>query len=179
NRPTKWERLRSIAQELGTIARRGRHVWRLVPGKQRVALFGALAVMSLASAANTSIWFCLRGLVNSVDPALHPGSSAAALTGVAASYLAIIAGAYLVRECMNVLRRFLVEKACTRIDKDMYVRVVAHLMKVDLTVLAQDHVGALYGRINRSVEGLVRFLRLAFLELVPAMLTGGLALAWS
>ena len=75
---------------------------------------------------------------------------------------------------MNVLRRFLVEKTCTRIDKDMYVRVVAHLMKVDLSVLAQDQVGALYGRINRSVEGLVRFLRLTFLEFVPALLTGEL-----
>src|SRR5439155_20515783 len=106
----------------------------------------------------------------------HPGSSTASLTGVAAFYLAVIAGAYLVRECMNVLRRFLVENTCTRIDKDMYVRVVAHLMKVDLTVLAQDHVGALYGRINRSVEGLVRFLRLTFLEFLPALLTGGFAL---
>jgi len=49
-RPTKWERLRGIAQELGTIARRGRHVWRLVPWRQRLGLFGALAVMALASA---------------------------------------------------------------------------------------------------------------------------------
>ncbi len=176
-RPTKRERLRSIARELGTIARRGRHVWRLVPGRQRLSLFGAIGVMSLAAAANTSIWFCLRGLINAVDPSLHPGSSAAALTGIAAFYLAIIAGAYLVRECMNVLRRFLVERTCTRIDKDMYVRVVAHLMKVDLTVLAQDHIGALYGRINRSVEGLVRFVRLTFLEFAPALLTGGFALA--
>jgi ATP-binding cassette, subfamily B, bacterial len=176
-RPTKWERLRAIAQELGTIARRGRHVWRLVPWRQRLGLFGALAVMSLASAANTAIPVCLGRLVNSVDPTTHPGSTATALTAIAAFYLAIIAGAYLVRESMNVLRRFLVEKTCTRIDKDMYVRVVAHLMKVDLTVLAQDHVGALYGRINRSVEGLVRFLRITFLEFVPAIFTGSFALA--
>ena len=93
---------------------------------------------------------------------------------MAATYLAVIAVAYLVRESMNVLRRFLVERTCTRIDKDMYVRVVAHLMKVDLTVLAQDHIGALYGRINRSVEGLVRFLRLTFLEFAPALLHGEL-----
>ena len=39
-------------------------------------------------------------------------------------YLALIAGAYLVRESMNVLRRFLVERTCTRIDKDMYVRII-------------------------------------------------------
>jgi ATP-binding cassette, subfamily B, bacterial len=176
-RPTKWQRLRAIARELGTIARRGRHVWRLVPWRHRLGLFGALAVMSLAGAANASIAVCLGELVKAVDPAKHPGSTAAALTGIAAFYLAIIAGAYVVRESMNVLRRFLVERTCTRIDKDMYVRIVAHLMKVDLSVLAQDHVGALYGRINRSVEGLVRFLRLTFLEFVPAILMGGFALA--
>ena len=154
-----------------------RHVWRLVPWRQRLSLFGAIGVMSLASAANMAIALCLGQLVESVDPAEHPGSTAAALSAVAAYYLAIIAAAYLVRESMNVLRRFLVERTCTRIDKDMYVRVVAHLMKVDLTVLAQDHIGALYGRINRSVEGLVRFLRLTFLEFVPAIFTGSFALA--
>jgi ATP-binding cassette subfamily B protein len=176
-RPTKWERLRGTAQELGTIAHRGRQVWRLVPWRHRLSLFGALAVMSLASASNTAIWLCVGGLINAVDPATHPGSTTAALSRIAGVYLAIVAAAYLVRECMNVLRRFLVEKTCTRIDKDMYVRVVAHLMKVDLAVLAQDHIGAVYGRINRSVEGLVRFVRLTFLEFVPALLTGGFALA--
>ncbi len=176
-RPTRRERLRGIARELGIVVRRGRQVWRLVPWRHRLALLGALVVMSLASAANTAIPVCLGQLVNSVDPAEHPGRSAAALGRVAVFYLTVIAGAYLVRESMNVVRRFLVERTCTRIDKDMYVRVVAHLMKVDLTVLAQDHVGALYGRINRSVEGLVRFVRLTFLEFVPAILTGSFALA--
>ena len=79
-RPTKWERLRGIAQELGTIARRGRHVWRLVPWRHRLSLFGALGVMSLASAANTAIAVCLGELVNVVNPATHPGSTAAALS---------------------------------------------------------------------------------------------------
>jgi ATP-binding cassette subfamily B protein len=141
-----------------------------------LALGGALLVMSLASAANTAIPLCLGWLIDAVNPEAHSGRTPDALLRTAAVYLAIIGGAYLVREAMNVLRRFLVEYTCTRIDKDMYVRVVAHLMKVDLTVLAQEHVGALYGRINRSVEGLVRFLRLTFLEFVPALLTGGFAL---
>ena len=105
-------------------------------------------------------------------PAARPRPS----TAVAVYYLSLIAGAYFVRESMNVLRRFLVERTCTRIDKDMYVRVVSHLMKVDLTVLAQDQVGALYGRITRSIEGLVRFLRVSFLEFVPAIFTGSFAL---
>ena len=120
-----------------------------------MALVGTLAIMCLSSAASTVIPLCLRQLIDSVGPAKNPSRTPADLTRVTAFYPAIIGSAYLVRESMNVLRRFLVENTCTRIDKDMYVRVVAHLMKVDLTVLAQDHVGALYGRINRSVEGLI------------------------
>ena len=92
-------------------------------------------------------------------------------------YLAVIGGAYLVREVMNVLRRFLVEDTCTRIDRDMSVRVVSHLLKVDLSVLAQDQVGALYGRITRGVDGLVRFFRVGFLDFVPALLVGTFALS--
>ena len=80
------------------------------------------------------------------------------------------------REVMNVLRRFLVEDTCTRIDRDMYVRVVSHLLKVDLSVLAQEQVGSLYGRITRSVDGLVRFMRVGFLDFVPALLIGAFAL---
>src|SRR5262249_19650847 len=176
-RRRKFGGLQGIVRELCTIARRGRQVWRLVPWRHRLALGSALVVMSLASAANTAIPLCLGQLIDAVNPEANPGRSQAVLMRVAAIYLAIIGGAYIVREAMNVLRRYLVENTCTRIDKDMYVRVVAHLMKVDLTVLAQDHIGALYGRINRSVEGLVRFLRITFLEFVPALLTGGFALA--
>ncbi len=176
-RATRLERLRGVGRELGMIARRGRQVWRLIPRRHQLALVATLAVMSFASAASTVIPLCLRQLIDSVDPKNNPAKSAADLSWVAAYYLAIIGAAYFVRESMNVLRRYLVENTCTRVNKDMYVRVVAHLMKVNLTVLAQDHVGALYGRINRSVEGLVRFLRVTFLEFVPALLTGSFALA--
>jgi ATP-binding cassette subfamily B protein len=174
---TKLEELRGIATELSVIARRSRQVWRLVSWRERLALVGAMAVMSLGSAASTVIPLSLGRLVNGVDPTTHPGSTPGELSRVAAIYLVIIAMAYLVRESMNVLRRFLVEKSCTQIDKEMYVRVISHLMKVDLSALAEDYVGALYGRIHRSVEGLVRFLRVTFLEFVPALFTGSFALA--
>ena len=176
-RRRKFEGLRGIAREFGLIARRGRQVWRLVSWRHRLALGGALLIMSLAGVSNTAIAVGVGQLIDAADPTKHPGRTPEALMQVAAVYLTLIGGVYLVREAMNVLRRYLVENTCTRIDKDTYVRVVAHLMKVDLTVLAQDRIGGLYGRINRSVEGLVRFLRIAFLDFVPALLTGGFALA--
>ena len=67
-----------------------------------------------------------------------------------------------------MFRRFLVENACTRIDKDLCVRLVSHLMEVDLATLSFEQVGAIHGRIHRSVEGYVRFLRIV----VPGLLPG-------
>ena len=132
---------RGIRQEVATIARQAAEVWRLIPGRHKMSLAGALGIMSLASGANTEIALCVGKLIDSVNPDEHTSQSAADLTRVAAFYLAIIGGAYLVREVMNVLRRLLVEDTCTRIDRDMYVRVVSHLLKVDLGVLAHDQVG--------------------------------------
>src|SRR5439155_13568896 len=60
--------------------------------------------------------------------------------------------------------------------RDMSVRLMAHLMKIDLSTVSQTEIGALHGRIYRSVEGLVRFLRLLFLDFLPALLTGFFAL---
>ena len=164
-----WMNSRSLwgmGGELRTVARRGRQVWRLIRWRERACLSIALIVMCFSSGANTTIALYLGRLVDAVNPEVNPGLTRDSLTKIAAIYLAVIGLSYLVRETMNVLRRFMVENACTRIDKDVYVRVVSHLMKIELSVLAQDQVGALYGRITRGVDGLVRFMRIGFLDSV-------------
>ncbi len=93
-----------------------------------------------------------------------------------ALYLGLIGAAYLLRESLSVLRRYLVERTCTRIDRDLFVRVVGHLMRVELASLGHEQVGALHGRISRGVDGFVRFLRITFLDFLPAILTGSFAL---
>src|SRR5439155_18498699 len=100
----------------------------------------------------------------------------AALVHAAGLYLALLAGVYLLREFLNVVRRYLAENTCTKIEKDMTVRLIGHLMRVDLATLTTEKVGALHGRIQRSVVGFVRFLRIGLLEFLPAVLTGIFAL---
>ncbi len=168
---------RSFWTELRAIGRLGRQVWRLVRWKKRIALAGSVAVMMVASLANTAIPLYLGRLVDEVNPESHRGMTRSGLASLAAGYLGILGVCYVVREALNVLRRSLVENTCTRIDRDMSIRVVAHLMKADLAMLGREQVGALHTRITRSVDGLVRFLRLSFLDFLPAMLTGSFALA--
>lgn len=174
--PTLDRPFRKFRREMSDIGRRGRQVWRLVPWLQRLALVLAVVVMGVASAANTAIPLCLGRLVDAVSPESRREMAQGAVVQVAATYLLIIGCAYVVRETLNVLRRLLVENACTRIDRDLCVRTVGHLMKVDLSTLANEQVGALHGRIIRSVDGMVRFLRLSFLDFIPALITGGFAL---
>ena len=170
------ESTRGFVHELRIMARRGRQAWGLIPVRHRLALGGAVLIMSVASAANTAIPLYLGKLVNAVNPETNQGLSRTALWQLAASYLLMIGLAYLVREVTNVIRRFLVENTCTSTDRDTCVRVVSHLMEVDLAALGHEQVGALHGRISRSVDGLVRFLRISFLDFIPAILSGSFSL---
>ncbi|MHB1424391.1 MAG: ABC transporter ATP-binding protein [Gemmataceae bacterium] len=163
NRSTK-----EIAAQIRLILQRGRQVWRLVPLQHKLGLAVAGCIMASVSLCNVSIALLL-GRLASVVGGHRPYV-------IAAESLGLIAGAYLLRETLNVARRCLVENICTRLHSGMSVRVVNHLMKISLTTLTKEKVGALHGRIYRSVEGFVRFLRVSFLDFVPAVLTGVIAL---
>jgi ATP-binding cassette subfamily B protein len=165
-----------IASEVGLILRRGRQVWRLVPAKHKLGLAGAAGIIAAVSLCNTALPLLLGKLVDAVLRARKEGWDAHASYLFAAEVLFAIGIAYVVREALNVARRYLVENSCTRINRDMSVRVVNHLMKINLASLSKEKVGSLHGRIYRSVEGFVRFLRLSFLDFAPALLTGLFAL---
>jgi ATP-binding cassette subfamily B protein len=168
---------RGLRQELRLVARRGRQVWRLVPARYRVALGGAAVLMALVSTANTAIPLLLGSLVDHLERLPRTSAAAHELFRTVLFFLTCIGVVYLVREGVNVVRRYLVESTCTRLDRDTTVRVVGHLLKVDLGELTHEKVGAIHGRISRSVDGFVRFLRLFLLDFFPAILTGLFALA--
>ena len=170
---------RWLRQEFCLIGHRGRQVWGLVPGRHKTALGGAAVLMAVTSLANTAIPVLLAGLVGGLEDMKARGDSgvpAGDLFGAAVRYLGLLSAVYLGREALHVVRRYLVENTCTRIDRDMTVRLVSHLLKVNLGEFTHEKVGALHGRISRSVEGFVRFLRLSFLDFMPAILTGLFAL---
>jgi ATP-binding cassette subfamily B protein len=167
---------KGLRRELRLIVRRGRQVWRLVPLRHKLALGGAALLMAVTSAANTAVPLLLGSLVDRIKSGTEAGAEAASLYGVAATFLGLLALAYLVREALNVGRRHLVENTCTRIDRDLMVRLVGRLLKVDLASFTHEKVGALHGRITRSVEGFVRLVRLGFLVFLPALVTGLFAL---
>jgi ATP-binding cassette subfamily B protein len=167
---------KGLRYELRLILRRGRQVWKLVPMRHKLALAGAAFLMAVTSAANTTMPLLLGTLVDRIKSGTEAGLPTEALSRAAASFLGLLAGTYLLREALQIARRHLVENTCTRVDRDMMVRLVTHLLKVDLSSLTHDKLGALHGRITRSVDGFVRLLRIGFLGFFPALVTGLFAL---
>jgi ATP-binding cassette subfamily B protein len=162
--------------EARRLVRRGRQVWRLIPQRHKWALGGAALVMALTSVCSIALPIFLGRMVGGVLAGMRQGLPHEALYRIAGWFLLLIGGAYVLRESLNVLRRYLVESTCTRINRDMCIKLVSHLMKVNLATLSQEKLGALQGRIFRSVDGFVRFLRVSFLDFFPALFTGVIAL---
>ena len=178
-KPSSWWR------ESAGILRRGRQMWGLLPGRQRWTLAAGVVLMALGGASNTAIPILLGKLVDAAAdaPLRHNlrGALGEFFSGPAfptiALYLALIGGAYLLRELLQVGRRFLVEDTCTRLEKHLFVSVVSRLLMTDLSAFSREKLGALHGRILRSVDGSIRFLRVGFLDFLPALIAGSLALA--
>ena len=72
-----------------------------------------------------------------------------ALFRIVVEILALIAGVYVLREALNVLRRYLVENTCTRLNRDVSLRLVSHVTKTELSSLNGEKMQNLRSALNR------------------------------
>lgn len=96
--------------------------------------------------------------------------------GIVWPFLAVILGCILLREVLQVARKYCVEDTCTRLEKETRTQAVEHLMQLDLLFFADELTGSLQGRLNRSIEGVIRLLKLSFLDFLPTTFTALFAL---
>ena len=124
-----------IAAEMSLMLRRGREVWRLVPRTHKWALTGAAVVMACTSVCSIALALFMGKLVDGVKPDRLESQTNEALYRVAAMWLGLIGAAYLLREMLNVLRRYMVTNTGTCINRDMSLQLMSHLRSVSLVTL--------------------------------------------
>ena len=159
---------------IGSLAYRSSH---LVPTNRKLALAAATLLMVVTSAGNTGVALLLGSLIDNIHVGLEQSLPKGTLYANAFRILVIISAIYLARDVINVLRRHLVDRSSSAISKDIQTRLVAHLLKTEVILHSQDKLGALHGKIVRSTEGMVRFVRLMFLDCLPGILTGVFAIS--
>lgn len=161
-----------IFAEMRTLGRRAKQVWPFVAIEDRLTLGAATVLMGITSAANTGVALLLGRLVDQIEIGTNQQFTARQMYWAAGWILCAIAGIYVAREALNVVRRYYVEKSVARLNRDMQLKAVGQVLRGDLTSLGAEKIGALHGKIFRSVDGLIRFVRLMFLDCLPALLTG-------
>ncbi|KKU67417.1 MAG: YwjA [Parcubacteria group bacterium GW2011_GWA2_47_16] len=86
---------------------------------------------------------------------------------IAIPFIALIIGVTLVREALTVVRKYFVENVATQTDKKQTVNVIEHLLKTDIANINQQQIGSLHGRIFRSIQGMIKIIKLGFLDFFP------------
>ncbi len=95
----------------------------------------------------------------------------------AVPFLLIIVAVILLREVLTIIRKYLVERVATQTEKDQTILAIDHLLKTDIAVLGEQQIGSLHGKVFRSIQGLVRIIKLGFLDFLPAFFSATAAIA--
>ena len=168
-------RERSFLGDLALIWDQRARIRGLISPADRFGLAAAIVIMGGVAAIET--WGIAKVVGQLTERVLQfAGRPSEEWLHIVVRTLAILAAAYLAKESLNLLRRWIVTRTNARVERTVTVRLIMHLLKVDLGVLARDRIGALHGRISRSVEGFGKFLRVGFADFIPAILTAAFAI---
>ena len=157
-------------QELKDIFQGIKRSLLLVDHSDKIALLMASAIMLITGLLTN--WPAII-LGNFVDTLL--GGSEIHFES-AVPYILLIVVIILVREALTVVRKYLIENVATQTEKKQTVAVIDRLLKADLTYIHQRQVGSLHGQIFRSIQGLIRVIKLSFLDFLPTFFSAMVAL---
>jgi ATP-binding cassette subfamily B protein len=164
---------RSLLGDIGIVWQQRRRIWKLLTRADKLGFALGVVITGVVSYIQIQIAVLLGDFFNRV---LKLTDQPAALSTFVTRALAFLGGYYVVKESLQLLRRWLTTRTNARIESEMTTRLVGHLLRIDLGALAAERIGALHGRISRSVEGFVKFLKVAFADFVPAIATALYAL---
>jgi ATP-binding cassette, subfamily B, bacterial len=162
--------------DLSVVWKRRKQIWQLLPRADKLGFGSGLVIMGLVAYLENQIPLLLGKFFDGVT---NITTRPQQMMPFVVRALVILAALYVGKESLQLLRRWLVSRTATRIEARMMAKLVGHLLKIDLGALARERMGSLHGRISRSVEGFVKFLRVSFTDFLPAVLTASVALYYS
>ena len=91
---------------------------------------------------------------------------------IATPFLTAIIIIILLKESLTIIRKYLVENIATQTEKKLTIKTIQHLLKTDiLEFINKYQIGALHGKIFRSIQGLIKLIKLGFLDFFPTFFT--------
>src|SRR5688572_18173200 len=148
-------------------------MFRMLRGWRMGALVAALALMGVAG------WLANMpaALVGRVLDQLVEGETAtfSNIQPTLVILVACVAG----RAVTEWMGRYIVEFIAALIERAEFVALMRHLLRLDLSLLNRERVGALNVRVHRSVSGVVALTKLIFDRFLPMAITAAIAVGFA
>ena len=158
-------------KEFGEILKGFKRTVQLMEKPEKAALVFASLLMLITGVLTNLPAVILGRLVDTLVGTEHIDVS------MATPFIALIIGIILVREALNVVRKYFVENVATQTEKKQTVNVIEHLLKTDIANINQQQIGSLHGRIFRSIQGMIKIIKLGFLDFFPVFFSALAAIA--
>ncbi len=152
-------------KELSEILLGFKRALQLIDRQEKFILVIASILMAIAGVLTNLPAVILGKLVDQIT------SSTNNQFNVAIPYIFSIIFIILIREALTIIRKYLVENIATQTEKKQTVNVIAHHLKTNISLINDQQIGSIHGRIFRSLQGLVQIIKLGFLEFLPIFFT--------
>ncbi len=147
-----------------------RKVWKkifaLLPQKQKLEFFLVLAILAVSAVLSQLTLLAVGYLTD------HVLAAETATFQSVLPILLVILAVNVVNEIIKVIRRLIVEDAATQAEKNARQRAALSLLMAPLSYFRGHMTGNIHGRLNRSLEGTVKLIKLLFMDFAPAVSTG-------
>mmetsp|Transcript_16247 Transcript_16247/g.35358 ORF Transcript_16247/g.35358 Transcript_16247/m.35358 type:complete len:696 (-) Transcript_16247:25-2112(-) len=111
-----------------------------------------------------------------VDVIGDAGDGSAAAVETAWPLFGLIALSLVGKEACTIARKYIVERQSTALEKGAFLEQSTHLLAVRVDALQDRRVGDLAVRLDKSVAGLIKLMKVTFLEGMPNLATACVAL---
>ena len=147
-----------------------RTVWKkifaLLPRTQKLEIFAELGILAVSAGMSQMTPLAVGYLTD------HVLAAKSATFRSVLPILLVILLVNVVNEVIKVVRRLIVEDAATQAEKNARQRAALSLLRAPLSYFRGHMTGNIHGRLNRSLEGTVKLIKLLFMDFAPAVTTG-------
>lgn len=144
----------------------GRKIFGLLPRKQKARFFLILVILGVSAVLSQLTPLSIGYLTDRV--LAEANVSFLSVLPV----LLVILLVNVVNEVIKVARRLIVEDTATQAEKNARQKAADALLMAPLSYFRGHMTGNIHGRLNRSLEGTVKLIKLMFMDFAPAVTTG-------
>lgn len=141
-------------------------VFDLLPKKQKVRFIFILVILAVSAVLSQLTPLAIGYLTD------HVLAERDATFQKVIPILLVILLVNVVNEVIKVIRRLIVEDTATQAEKSARQKATSSLLLAPISYFRSHLTGNIHGRLNRSLEGTVKLIKLMFMDFAPAVTTG-------